>query len=105
MSLIGLRTKRLKNRSGLLVITLLVCLGTGCVSDSGGKFPIHARPFMPLAITEPSKVFLRCGGNSDAVESLYYCIETQHLEELREFTIRMFSLVEKYEHATRVLNE
>ena len=80
------------------MITLLVCLGTGCVSDSGAKFPIHARPFMPLAITEPSKIFLKCGDD-------FYCVSTENLSDLREWVIRTESLVLKYEHATRVLNE
>jgi len=89
----------------VLAITLLVCLGTGCVSSRSGPYIIFPRPHTPLAITNPAKVFLPCGGNPDAVEALYYCVEQGHLFQLREWVIRTQSLLNKYENATKVLNE
>jgi hypothetical protein len=87
----------------MLGITLSVALG--CVSSGSGPYQLYARPYAPLAITNPAKVFLQCGGNSDAVESLYYCVERFHLSQLREYLIRVHSLLNKYEHQTEAINE
>ena len=82
----------------MLGIILLVVLGIGCAASSGSpKFPVHARPYLPMAVSEPSEVFLKCGDD-------YFCISPEHLGGLREYTIRMDSLVIKYENATEILN-
>tara|TARA_R100001594_G_C3996518_1_gene253636 strand:- start:228 stop:350 length:123 start_codon:yes stop_codon:yes gene_type:complete len=35
----------------------------------------------------------------------YFCISPEHLQGLRDYTIRMDALVRKYENATEVFNE
>ena len=81
----------------VLVIIPLVVLGIGCAASSGSpKFPIHARPYVPMAVSEPENVFFKCG--------VFFCISPEHLGGLREYTIRMDSLVIKYENATEILN-
>ena len=72
----------------------------GCVSGISGKelFPIHARPVLPKALVEPEKAFVKCGDD-------YYCITPENLEGLRVYILSMQSLVNKYEHATEVLND
>jgi hypothetical protein len=87
------------------MLVVILSAGHGCVSSRSGPYEIYARPYAPLAIINPEKVFLRCGGNLDAVESLYYCVSQEHLGELREFILRMDSLVRKYEHQTGAINE
>lgn len=77
---------------------MTLCLLLGCVSSSGtALLPIHKRPDLPKAITEPHEVFLKCGE--------YYCVDEVHLEQLRVYTIEMDALVKKYENATEVFNE
>ena len=79
---------------------LALCVLLGCVSGISGKelFPIHARPITPKALISPSETFLNCGDD-------YYCITPENLEELRVYILSMQSLVNKYEHATEVLND
>jgi len=87
----------------MMMIILSVVLG--CVSSRSGPYIIFPRPYAPLAITNPEKVFLRCGGHPDAVASLYYCVSQEHLGQLKTFILRMDSLVRKYEYQTEVINE
>ena len=100
MSLIEEKMKNLTDRLKMqgIILALSVCLG--CVSGISGKelFPIHARPILPNALIEPEKVFSKCGDS-------YYCIEDYELENLRVWFISMQSLLNKYEHATEVLND
>ena len=72
----------------------------GCVSGISGKelFPIHARPILPNALISPSETFITCGDD-------FYCITHENLEGLRVYILSMQSLVNKYEHATEVLND
>ena len=72
----------------------------GCVSGISGKelFPIHARPILPNALISPAETFLPCGDD-------YYCITPENLEGLRVYILSMQSLLNKYEHATEVLND
>ena len=81
-------------------IILALCVLLGCVSGISGKelFPIHARPIAPKALVEPEKTFVRCGDD-------YYCITPEDLEGLRVWTLSVQSLLNKYEHATKVLND
>jgi len=81
-------------------IILALCLLLGCVSGISGKelFPIHARPIIPKALISPSETFLTCGDD-------YYCITPEDLDGLRIYILSMQSLVNKYEHATEVLND
>ena len=81
-------------------IILALCVLLGCVSGISGKelFPLHARPVLPSALVEPEKTFLKCGDD-------FYCITPENLEGLRIYLLSMQSLVNKYEHATEVLND
>ena len=81
-------------------ITLALCVLLGCVHGISGKelLPIHARPILPNALVSPSETFLTCGDD-------YYCITLEDLEGLRVYILSMQSLVNKYEHATEVLND
>ena len=88
-----------------LMLMIILSAGPGCVSNGSGPYQIYARPYAPPAITSPEKVFLQCGGNPDAVESLYYCVSRVHLGQLKDFVLRMDSLVRKYEHQTGAINE
>ena len=80
-------------------IILTLCVVLGCVSGISGKelFPIRARPPLPNALIEPDRIFSRCGDS-------YYCIDENELESLRVWVISVQSLLNKYEHATKVLN-
>ena len=51
-----------------------------------------------MAVSEPSKVFIRCGDD-------YICLTEEHLQALKVYTIEMEALVTKYENATQVFNE
>jgi len=53
---------------------------------------------LPKALVEPEKTFLKCGDD-------FYCITPENLEGLRVYILSMQSLVNKYEHATEVLND
>ena len=82
-------------------VIILVLLGLlGCVSGISGKelFPIHARPVLPKAMVQPEKAFITCGDD-------FYCITPEDLEGLLIYILSMQSLVNKYEHATEVLND
>ena len=81
-------------------IILALCLLLGCVSGISGKelLPIHARPILPNALISPSETFITCGDD-------FYCIASEDLEGLRVYILSMQSLVNKYEHATEVLND
>ena len=72
----------------------------GCVSGISGKelLQIHTRPITPKALVEPEKTFVRCGDD-------FYCITPEDLEGLRIYLLSMQSLLNKYEHATEVLND
>ena len=100
MSLIGKKMKSLIDKYKAQGIIIALCVLLGCVSGISGKelFPIHARPIIPKALTSPSKTFLTCGDD-------YYCITPDDLEGLRVYILSMQSLLNKYEHATKVLND
>jgi hypothetical protein len=82
------------------VIILILCGLLGCVSGISGKelLPLHARPILPKALVEPDKAFLKCGDD-------FYCITREDLEGLRVWVLSTQSLINKYEHATKVLND
>jgi hypothetical protein len=82
-------------------VIILILLGLlGCVSGISGKelLPIHARPIIPKALLEPERTFQICGDD-------YFCISPEDLDGLRIYILSMQSLVNKYEHATEVLND
>ena len=81
-------------------IIIALCVLLGCVSGISGKelLPIHARPILPNALISPSETFITCGDD-------FYCITPENLEGLRVYILSMQSLVNKYEHATEVLND
>jgi len=96
----------MKKLTKKFILVMVLLLALGCVSKGGTTLlPIHKRPHLPRAITEPTEVFLKCDDDPRTVESLYYCIEAGYLEELRVYTIEMSQLVSKYENATVVFNE
>ena len=72
----------------------------GCVSGISGKelLPIHARPILPKALVQPEKTFIKCGDD-------FYCITPEDLDGLRVWVLETQSLINKYEHATEVLND
>jgi hypothetical protein len=100
MSLIGEKMKRLivKYKTQGIILALLVLLG--CVSGISGKelLPIHARPILPKALIQPEKTFIKCGDD-------FYCITPEDLDGLRVWVLSTQSLINKYEHATEVLND
>ena len=56
---------------------------------------------------EPQKVWLKCGalgGSANAVEAEMYCIDGIYVRQLRKYIIEMSALVQKYENATKVMN-
>ena len=81
-------------------IILALCVLLGCVHGISGKelFPIHARPILPKAVVQPEKTFVPCGDH-------YLCVTPEDLEGLRIYLLSMQSLLNKYEHATEVLND
>ena len=100
MSLIGEKMKSLIDKYKTQGIILALCVLLGCVHGISGKelLPIHARPILPNALISPSETFLTCGDD-------FYCIASEDLEGLRIYILSMQSLVNKYEHATKVLND
>ena len=100
MSLIGGKIKSLIDKYKTQGIIIALCVLLGCVSGISGKelFPIHARPILPQALISPSETFLTCGDD-------FYCIASEDLEGLLVYILSMQSLVNKYEHATKVLND
>ena len=100
MSLIELKMKKLIGKYKKQVITIILLGLLGCVSGISGKefFPIHARPILPKAVVQPEKTFVPCGDH-------YLCVTPEDLEGLRIYLLSMQSLVNKYEHATKVLND
>ena len=100
MSLIEGKMKSLIDKYKTQGIILALCVLLGCVHGISGKelLPIHARPILPNALISPSETFLTCGDD-------YYCITPENLEGLRIYILSMQSLVNKYEHATEVLND
>ena len=81
-----------------IILALLVLLG--CVHGISGKelLPIHARPILPKALVQPEKTFIKCGDD-------FYCITPEDLDGLRVWVFSTQSLINKYEHATEVLND
>ena len=100
MSLIEEKMKSLIDKYRTQGIILALCVLLGCVHGISGKelFPIHARPVLPKALVQPEKTFLKCGDD-------FYCITPEDLEGLRVWTLSVQSLLNKYEHATKVLND
>ena len=101
-----MHAKKILMQSGKYAVLVIILLAhPGCVTSNDGPYQVFARPTLPRAITEPHKVFLRCDDNPKAVESMYYCIEGAHLEDLRVWVIRVQSLLNKHEQQIMVINE
>ena len=100
MSLIEGKMKSLIDKYKMQGIILALFVLLGCVSGISGKelFPIHARPVLPKAMVQPEKTFVPCGDQ-------YLCVTPEDLEGLRIYLLSMQSLLNKYEHATEVLND
>ena len=100
MSLIGEKMKRLIAKYKTQGIILALCVLLGCVSGISGKelFPIHARPVLPKAMVQPEETFVPCGDHC-------LCVTPEDLEGLRIYLLSMQSQLNKYEHATEVLND
>ena len=98
--LTGEKMKSLIVKYKMQVIILILLGLLGCVSGISGKelLPIHARPILPKALLEPEKAFQKCGDD-------YFCISPEDLDGLRIYILSMQSLVNKYEHATKMLND
>ena len=100
MSLIEGKMKSLIDKYKTQGIIIALCVLLGCVSGISGKelFPIHARPILPKAVMQPEKTFVPCGDH-------YLCVTLEDLEGLRIYLLSMQSLLNKYEQATKVLND
>ena len=96
--------KRLNAKWIMPVIILFALPGYGCVSGGDGPYKIYAYPILPLAVTNPSEVFLQCDSDPRTVESLYYCVEGSHLSALRKFVTELDGLVRKYQNQIEVIN-
>ena len=78
---------------------MALLVGLGCVSSGATvQLPLHKRPVIPFAVAQPHKAFIGCGDD-------YFCISPEHLQGLRDYTIRMDALVRKYERQTEAFNE
>jgi len=53
---------------------------------------------LPKAMVQPEETFVPCGDH-------FLCVTPEDLEGLRIYLLSMQSLVNKYEHATEVLND
>jgi hypothetical protein len=91
-------TSSIDKKTRLLAIIWLIALSValGCVSGSSGPYPTYAHPNLPHAVT--GEAFIKCGDD-------YYCISPEHLDGLREYVIRLDSLVQKYENAINEINK
>ena len=100
MSLIGKKMKSLIDKYKTQGIIIALCVLLGCVSGISGKelFPIHAGPVLPKAVVQPEETFVPCGDH-------FLCVTPEDLEGLRIYLLSMQSLLNKYEHATEVLND
>ncbi len=74
----------------------LMIAGCGGAIFAGGTFPIHPRPLPPKALVSPEKTFVKCGE--------YLCVTPEDLESLRKWVVRIQGVVEKYENATKAIN-
>ena len=87
----------------LLFSLWLLLAGCSGGSAVGASFPIHPRPIPPKALVSPEKTFLKCGAGT-AVADDYYCVTGEDLEGLRKWVVRIQGVVEKYENATKAIN-
>jgi hypothetical protein len=74
----------------LLITGMILFVVLGCGGGTNVLYPLHARPYVPLAVYQPTRAFLICGDD-------YYCIAPEHLEELKKFIILQNALIDKYE--------
>ena len=86
-------------KRGMRLLVLWLWLLAGCNGGTaiGASFPIHPRPEAPKALVSPEKTFIKCGDH-------YYCVTPDDLEGLRKWAVRIQGVVEKYEHATKAIN-
>ena len=84
-----------------IILALSVLLG--CVSGISGKellpYSRKTNYHLKALMQVPLKRSLPCG------DDFLVCITPKDLEELRVYILSMQSLVNKYEHATEVLND
>ena len=91
----------------IAVLVALLLLGCGSVS-SGGSYPILAYPALPKAVSEPGKVWLRCGsygGHPDSIEAPMYCVEEIYGEDLKKYIQKLDSIYWKYTYALEEINK
>ena len=83
MNLIGKKTKLL---ASIWLISLLLALG--CVSGISGGYPTFNYPLVPLAVSDPHNVWVKCsslGAPEAAVISKMYCVDEGEYLDLRRF--------------------
>jgi hypothetical protein len=103
MNLIGKKTKLL---ASIWLISLLLALG--CVSGSSGGYPTFNYPLVPLAVSSPHDVWVKCsslGAPEAAVISKMYCVDEGEYLDLRRFVIELDSLIVKYENTIKEINK
>ena len=91
-----------------MLLTVLWLLGCGGVSSTGGSFPIHAYPQIPLAVSQPHEVWIPCstyGSPDEAIVSEMYCVKEGAVLELQSFIRDLDSIIRKYEYATEEINK
>ena len=91
-----------------MLLTVLWLLGCGGVSSTGGSFPIHAYPQLPMAVSQPHEAWIKCsslGAPTEAVVHSMYCIDEKYVLELQSFIRDLDSIIKKYEYATKEINK
>ena len=91
-----------------MLMTALWLLGCGGVSSTGGSFPIHAYPEVPMAVSQPHEVWIPCstyGTPEGAIVSKMYCVKEDAVLELQGFVRELDSIIRKYEYATQQINK
>ena len=96
-----------KTRLLLSIWTIALFVALGCVSGSSGPYPTYAYPQLPVAVSDPHEVWVKCsslGAPPDAIVSKMYCVDEGAYFELRQFVIELDSMVRKYENTIKEIN-
>jgi len=98
--------KKTRLLTSIWLISLLLALG--CVSGSSGGYPTFNYPLVPLAVSSPHDVWVKCsslGAPEAAVISKMYCVDEAAYLDLRRFVVELDSLIVKYENTIKEINK